>query len=79
MAAVQARRALAPRPGRRSRRLAVLRRSTAAVHDYLAALYLCHLPPATGPLCAIDLDGVLECDQLGFSATSPTGALALRA
>ena len=60
-------------------RSAVLRRSTAAVHDYLAALYLRDLPPATGPLCAIDLDGVLECDQLGFSATSPTGALALRA
>ncbi len=60
-------------------RSAVLRRSTAAVHDYLAALFLRHLPPATGPLCAIDLDGVLECDQLGFSATSPTGALALRA
>jgi hydroxymethylpyrimidine pyrophosphatase-like HAD family hydrolase len=57
----------------------VLRRSTAAVHDYLAALYLRDLPPATGPLCAIDLDGVLECDQLGFSATSPTGMRALRA
>jgi hydroxymethylpyrimidine pyrophosphatase-like HAD family hydrolase len=57
----------------------VLRRSTAAVHDYLAALYLRGLPPATGPLCAIDLDGVLECDQLGFSATSPTGMRALRA
>jgi hydroxymethylpyrimidine pyrophosphatase-like HAD family hydrolase len=56
-----------------------LRRSTAAVHDYLAALYLRDLSPATGPLCAIDLDGVLECDQLGFSATSPTGMLALRA
>ena len=60
-------------------RLDVLRRSTAAVHDYLAALYLRDLPPATGLLCAIDLDGVLECDQLGFSATSPTGILALRA
>jgi hypothetical protein len=57
----------------------VLRRSTAAVHDYLAALYLRDLPAATGPLCAIDIDGVLECDQLGFSATSPTGMLALRA
>jgi hydroxymethylpyrimidine pyrophosphatase-like HAD family hydrolase len=30
-------------------------------------------------LCAIDLDGVLECGQLGYPATSPTGALALRA
>jgi len=57
----------------------VLRRSTAAVHDYLAGLYLHGLPSATGPLCAIDLDGVLECDSLGFSATSPTGMLAMRA
>src|SRR5262249_34563601 len=34
---------------------------------------------ATGPLCAIDLDGVLETTPLGFPATSPAGALALRA
>jgi hypothetical protein len=53
--------------------------SAAAVHDYLAALYLRGLPRADGPLCAIDLDGVLECDRLGYPATSPTGALALRA
>ena len=57
----------------------VKQRSAAAVHDYLAELYLRGLPPATGPLCAIDLDGVLECHALGFPATSPTGALALRA
>jgi len=57
----------------------VRRLSAAAVHDYLADLYLRNLPPASGPLCAIDLDGVLECDQLGFPATSPTGVLALRA
>jgi hydroxymethylpyrimidine pyrophosphatase-like HAD family hydrolase len=57
----------------------VLRLSSAAVHDYLAALYLRDLPPASGPLCAIDLDGVLECDRLGFPATSPTGMAALRA
>jgi hypothetical protein len=54
-------------------------RSAAAVHDYLAGLYLTGLPPATGPLCAIDLDGVLECDRLGYPATSPAGVLALRA
>jgi hypothetical protein len=57
----------------------VLRRSAAAVHDYLAALFLTDLVPPDGPLCAIDLDGVLECDQLGFPATSPTGMRALRA
>jgi hydroxymethylpyrimidine pyrophosphatase-like HAD family hydrolase len=56
----------------------VQQRSAAAVHDYLAELYLRDLRPGTGPLCAIDLDGVLECDQLGFAATSPTGMLALR-
>jgi hydroxymethylpyrimidine pyrophosphatase-like HAD family hydrolase len=54
-------------------------RSAAAVHDYLAGLYLRDLPAATGELCAIDLDGVLECGQLGYPATSATGALALRA
>jgi hydroxymethylpyrimidine pyrophosphatase-like HAD family hydrolase len=57
----------------------VRQRSAAAVHDYLAVLYLRDLSPGQGPLCAIDLDGVLECDQLGFPATSPTGILALRA
>lgn len=57
----------------------VLRRSTAAVHEYLAALFLADLRPSDGPLCAIDLDGVLECDQLGFTATSPTGMRVLRA
>lgn len=56
----------------------VRQRSAAAVHDYLAGLYLPGLPPADGPLCAIDLDGVLECDRLGYPATSPTGMMALR-
>jgi hydroxymethylpyrimidine pyrophosphatase-like HAD family hydrolase len=54
-------------------------RSAAAIHDYLAGLYLGDLAPATGPLVALDLDGVLECDSLGYPATSPSGALALRA
>ena len=54
-------------------------RSAAAIHDYLAGLYLRALAPATGPLCALDLDGVLECDPLGYPATSPSGVLALRA
>jgi len=36
-------------------------------------------PDAGGPLCAIDVDGVLESMPLGFAATSPAGALALRA
>ncbi|MGB6457894.1 MAG: hypothetical protein WBH47_25765 [Streptosporangiaceae bacterium] len=57
----------------------VSERSAEAVQDYLAGLYLSRLAPAGGPVCAIDLDGVLECDGLGYPATSPTGALALRA
>jgi hydroxymethylpyrimidine pyrophosphatase-like HAD family hydrolase len=31
-----------------------------------------------GPLCALDLDGVLETEELGFSSTTLSGALALR-
>ncbi len=54
-------------------------RSAAAIHDYLSDLYVRPLPAAEGPLCAIDLDGVLECDRLGYPATSPTGSLSLRA
>ncbi len=53
--------------------------SAAAIHDYLSDLYVRRLPVAEGPLCAIDLDGVLECDRLGYPATSPTGSLSLRA
>ncbi|HEX8973252.1 hypothetical protein, partial [Oryzihumus sp.] len=56
------------------------RGSAAAVHDYLAGWYLRDLePPAGGPWVAVDLDGVLETDRLGFPATSPAGVLALRA
>ncbi|MCU1629787.1 MAG: hypothetical protein JWP64_4736 [Pseudonocardia sp.] len=36
-------------------------------------------PPAGGPLCALDLDGVLETQVLGFSAPTPTGWQAVRA
>jgi hydroxymethylpyrimidine pyrophosphatase-like HAD family hydrolase len=35
--------------------------------------------PRSGALCAIDIDGVLETGRLGFSATTPAGARALRA
>jgi adenine/guanine phosphoribosyltransferase-like PRPP-binding protein len=57
----------------------VARYSAAAVHDFLAACYLTDLRPAAGPLCAIDLDGVLETDRLGYACTTPTGMAALRA
>jgi hypothetical protein len=54
-------------------------RSATAVHEYLAGLYLRGLAPATGQVVALDLDGVLESDPLGYPATSPSGVLALRA
>lgn len=58
---------------------AVARHSAAAVHDFLADSYLRGLAPPAGPLCAIDLDGVLETDRLGYPCVTPTGMLALRA
>lgn len=55
-------------------------RCAQAVHDYLSVVFASP-PPTTafGPLCALDLDGVLETDPLGFPCTTPTGALTLRA
>ncbi|HVC30150.1 MAG TPA: hypothetical protein VND24_03115, partial [Steroidobacteraceae bacterium] len=35
--------------------------------------------PEAGPLCGIDIDGVLETVWLGFPASTPAGCLALRA
>ncbi|MFI1912336.1 HAD family hydrolase [Nocardia sp. NPDC020380] len=55
------------------------RRRAAVVHDYLAEYLLPHPQPTTGPICALDLDGVLETGPLGFPTTSPTGVLTLRA
>jgi adenine/guanine phosphoribosyltransferase-like PRPP-binding protein len=53
--------------------------SARAVRRYVAS----HLPAppsrAGGPLCAIDIDGVLECDRMGFSVLTPTALHALRA
>lgn len=51
-----------------------------AAQRYFRARFFCDLPvPTQGPLCAIDIDGVLESDPMGFPAISPAGALALRA
>jgi hydroxymethylpyrimidine pyrophosphatase-like HAD family hydrolase len=50
------------------------------LQEYIAGLYLDDLSAsATGAVCAIDIDGVLETDQLGFSAMPPAGARTLRA
>jgi hydroxymethylpyrimidine pyrophosphatase-like HAD family hydrolase len=53
--------------------------SAEAVYDYLAALVPAPARRPTGELCAIDLDGVLESDRLGYPATTPLGMLAVRA
>ncbi|WP_037571664.1 HAD hydrolase family protein [Phaeacidiphilus oryzae] len=60
-----------------------------AVQEFLAAMYLADLPDlpdrppgpggGSGGFCVLDVDGVLEHDVLGFPASSPLGALALRA
>jgi hydroxymethylpyrimidine pyrophosphatase-like HAD family hydrolase/membrane-associated phospholipid phosphatase len=47
---------------------------------YFENLYFRDLAPAaTGPLCALDLDGVVETRWVVFPAIAPAGALALRA
>lgn len=53
--------------------------SAAAVCDYLASALDATDLDGAGDLCAIDLDGTLETDPLGFPCPSPTGVLALRA
>ncbi|MFI5643833.1 HAD family hydrolase [Kitasatospora sp. NPDC051705] len=51
-----------------------------AVQRFLSAVYLADLDTEPrGPCCVLDVDGVLESDVLGFPASSPAGALALRA
>jgi hydroxymethylpyrimidine pyrophosphatase-like HAD family hydrolase len=46
----------------------------------LTATYLSDVTPVTmGPICAIDIDGVLETMSFGYPATSPAGARSLRA
>jgi hypothetical protein len=58
-----------------------LRRASArALQRYFAEILLADLAPGVhGPLCAIDLDGVLETEALGVPATTTAGARALRA
>lgn len=51
-----------------------------AVQEYFAAHYFADLDPAGGGgLCALDIDGVLETNTLGFPSLSPSSAVALRA
>jgi hydroxymethylpyrimidine pyrophosphatase-like HAD family hydrolase/GT2 family glycosyltransferase/adenine/guanine phosphoribosyltransferase-like PRPP-binding protein len=51
-----------------------------AVQQFYHHLYLADLDDEPrGAWCALDLDGTLETDLLGFPTTSPAGALCLRA
>jgi len=61
--------------------VAELRRERArALQRYFADVYLRDLEPnSAGPLCAFDVDGVLETEHLGFPAITPVAAGALRA
>jgi phosphoglycolate phosphatase-like HAD superfamily hydrolase len=63
-----------------SRRAELQRARARALQRYFADVYLRDVAAEPqGPLCALDIDGVLECDQLGFSGLTPASALALRA
>jgi hydroxymethylpyrimidine pyrophosphatase-like HAD family hydrolase len=57
------------------------RRALARAHQrYLHGVFFSDLSPAsTGPLCAFDVDWVLETSWLQFPALAPAGARALRA
>ena len=58
----------------------VQRASARALQRYFSAVFfkgLCR--PSSGLICAIDLDGVLESNYLGFPGLSPASATALRA
>jgi hydroxymethylpyrimidine pyrophosphatase-like HAD family hydrolase len=51
-----------------------------ALQRYFQSVYFADLAPASsGPLCGLDLDGVLETEHLGFPALTPASAAALRA
>jgi hydroxymethylpyrimidine pyrophosphatase-like HAD family hydrolase len=60
--------------------LATERALAATAERYIADIYLGDLaPPETGPLCALDVDWVLETRWLDFPILTPSGAIALRA
>ncbi|MFC5993656.1 HAD family hydrolase [Pseudonocardia hispaniensis] len=57
----------------------VRRAASRAAQRYLATRYPAGPVSVGGPLCALDIDGVLESDALGFPITTPTAMTALRA
>jgi hydroxymethylpyrimidine pyrophosphatase-like HAD family hydrolase len=64
-----------------NREVSATKRALSRVHaSYLAAKLLDDVtPPVDGPVCALDVDGVLESDRVGYSAVTPASVLALRA
>jgi hydroxymethylpyrimidine pyrophosphatase-like HAD family hydrolase len=63
-----------------SERPEVRRALSRALQRYFTALYFQDVPaPTAGPLCALDLDGVLETSALGFPGLTPAAALTVRA
>jgi hydroxymethylpyrimidine pyrophosphatase-like HAD family hydrolase len=64
-----------------ARRLLATERALAAAEQrYIGDVFLRDLaPPRDGPLCALDIDWVLETRWLDFPVVTPNGALALRA
>ena len=63
------------------RRLLATRRALAKEHQrYISEVFFSDVVPSKdGPLCALDVDWVLETKWLDFPAIAPAGALALRA
>ena len=58
----------------------IRRQRATAVRSYLAGSLLSDVTcPSTGPLCALDIDGVVESDAMGFPAPTVQSMLSLRA
>jgi hypothetical protein len=66
--------------GSLERILAIERATSRAAQLYFEARFFADVePPSAGPLCAVDIDGVLETRLLTAPVIGPDGALALRA
>ncbi len=65
---------------RREDRQQLRRACSRAMQEYFRGIYFADLDPAAdGPLCGIDIDGVLESEVLGFPSLTPASAVGLRA
>jgi hydroxymethylpyrimidine pyrophosphatase-like HAD family hydrolase len=63
-----------------SERPEVRRALSRALQRYVAALFFQDVPaPSAGALCALDIDGVLETNPLGFPSMTPAAAITVRA